>query len=90
MGSESSESGRRQKLKLKEAGTEEGQIVFVQQVIILSESDFVSFTDASCTEADATHRTVRVVPKDLPRRNDVVNALKMKDFVIDESVITIR
>ena len=73
------------RLKLKEAGTEEGQIVFVQQVIIPSESDFVSFTDASCTEADATHRTVRVVPKDLPRKNDIVNALKMNDFVIDES-----
>ena len=53
------------RMKFKEAGTEEGQIVFVQQVIIASESDFVSFTDASCTEADATHRTVRVVPKEL-------------------------
>ena len=56
------------RLKLKEAGTEEGQIVFVQQVIIPSESDFVSFTGASRTEADVAHRTVRIVPKDLPRK----------------------
>ena len=73
------------RLKLKEAGTEEGQIVFVQQVIIPSESDLVSFTDACLTEADVTHRTVRLVPKDLPRKNDIVNALNMNDFVIDES-----
>ena len=73
------------RLKLKEAGTEEGQIVFVQQVIIPSESDLVSFTDASRTEADVTHRTVRIVPKDLPRKNDIVNALNMNDFVINES-----
>ena len=49
------------RLKLREAGTKEGQIVFVQHVTMPSESDLVSFTDTCLTEVDVTHRTVRFV-----------------------------
>ena len=46
------------RLKLSEAGTEEDQIVFVQQVFIHSERDLVWFTDVWLTERFAWYRRI--------------------------------